>query len=191
MRTSIGLSVLILAATALPGRAQTGVYLPTSPTSYGQDEFRTADGTTCRSSMDGTKRVEVGTYVSGARTPFSNGYILPTNYDMPTQGNAGVYGRFTMSLDATPDRIDCKRLFNLEMEKRELELEVMKRSLHVADERLDALRAERRRRGDVLQAADREPTRSQPLKKGSDIARVADKRGSKTSDDRRRRTAPL
>lgn len=123
---------------AAPAMAQSGFYLPSVSTSSGQDEFRAADGTTCRSTMDGTKRVEVGTYANGGRgDPYGN-YGL-SGYNTSTQSNssAGVYGRLTVSLDASPSRIDCNRLYKLEIERRELELEIMKRSMTSADRRLD------------------------------------------------------
>ena len=124
-----------------PALAQSGFYLPVAPTSYGQDEFRAADGTTCRSSMDGTKRVEVGAFGSGGRTD-NNGYTLP-GYTNPNQGNAGVYGRLSVSLDAPSERMNCNTLYKLELERRQLELELMKRSLVEADRRLDDLKQSR------------------------------------------------
>lgn len=130
---------LILGASG--AAAQTGFYLPAAAPSSGQDEFRAADGTTCRSSMDGTKRVEVGTFGSGGRADSNQLYGMPAYYSSAPPTNAGVYGRFTMSLDAQPSRMDCNKLFELELERRRLEVELMKRSLVAADRKLDEIKA--------------------------------------------------
>lgn len=137
MKWTVLLTALLTVLGALPAFAQAGFYLPTSSPSYGQDEFRAADGTTCRSTMDGTKRVELGTFATGGNGTSGYGYGLPGYGSQPTQGNAGVYGRFSMSLDASPSRMDCNLLYKLEIERRTLELELMKRSLSSADQRLD------------------------------------------------------
>lgn len=141
MTTRTLLLALPLCLLGGPAFAQAGFYLPTAPTSYGQDEFRAADGTSCRSSMDGTKRVEVGAFGSGGRS--DNTYYSLPGYSYPAQGNAGVYGRFSMSLDASPERMNCNALYRLELERRTLELELMKRSLVEADRRLDDIKQSR------------------------------------------------
>ena len=93
--------------------------------------------------MDGTKRLEVGTFGTAGRADGGSNYNLPGYaYTAPTQGNAGVYGRFSWSLDAKPDRMDCNKLYELELEKRRLEVELMKRSLAVADRKLDDLKSQ-------------------------------------------------
>ena len=149
MRSSVLPVAFVFGLFAAPAVAQTGFYLPTGVNSYGQDEFRAADGTTCRSTMDGAKRIELGAFGSGNRAD-NNPYALPGySYGTGNGGNAGVYGRFTMSLDAAPDRMNCNLLYKLEMERRALELEMMKRSLTSADRQLDA---------HLKQASNDEPT---------------------------------
>ena len=169
---------LLAAVLSTPALGQSGFYLPTGVNSYGQDEFRAADGTTCRSTMDGTKRIELGAYGSGNRID-SNPYALP-GYSYGNQGNggnAGVYGRFSMSLDATPERMNCNALYKLELERRALELELMKRSLVAADRRLDELKQSRAEEPaeDAPRPAAAPARRDRPAK----VARAAaDRRGS-------------
>ena len=38
------------------------------------------------------------------------------------QGGLGVYGRVVIPLGAQPDRLDCKRLYNLEVNKLQQEI---------------------------------------------------------------------
>ncbi|MDB5593865.1 MAG: hypothetical protein JWM36_826 [Hyphomicrobiales bacterium] len=130
----------------------TGFYLPSSSPSYGQDEFRSSDGTSCRTTMDGTKRMEVGTFASGGSQTANSGtnYGLPGYVANPAQGNMGVYGKFSWSLDARPTRMDCNKLYELELEKKQIELELLKQQMRVAkqsmqqaDDQLDDLKKQR------------------------------------------------
>jgi hypothetical protein len=141
----------LIAAAILPSSAlaqSTGFYLPNASPSYGQDEFRASDGTSCRTTMDGTKRMEVGTFATGGnQTANGTNYGLPGYLTPPTQGNLGVYGRFSWSLDAMPQRMDCTKLYELEIEKKKIELELLKQQVRVAkqglkqaDEQLDDLK---------------------------------------------------
>lgn len=89
---------------------QTGFTLPGVSLPQGQDEVRAADGTTCRSSISGSGAyLDVG--VVGGRTA--------------TQGMA-TYGRVVVPLGKRPKRIDCSRLYALEIERLELEIRMLK-----------------------------------------------------------------
>jgi hypothetical protein len=123
-----------------PAAAQSGFYLPTPAPSPGQDEFRASDGTTCRTTMDGTKRMEVGTFATAQRG--DNRYALPSYLPEASQGNLGAYGRFTWSLDASPSRMDCHELYQLEIEKKKLELEMLKQSIRSAEQKLEAVQTQ-------------------------------------------------
>jgi hypothetical protein len=131
---------LVLALASGPAAAQSGFYLPAPAPSPGQDEFRASDGTTCRTTMDGTKRMEVGTFATAQRA--DRRYDLPSYLPEDSQGNLGAYGRFTWSLDARPSRIDCQELYQLEIEKKKLELEMLKQSIRSAEQKLEAVQAQ-------------------------------------------------
>jgi hypothetical protein len=136
---------ILLAAASAPAMAQTGFYLPTSTPPAGQDEFRSADGTSCKTTMDGARRVELGAFGSGGRDDQRNSlYALPDYGRSPSNSSLGVYGRYVMSLDAPSQRMDCSKLYELELERRRLEVELMRRNLTGADERLDAMASRRR-----------------------------------------------
>lgn len=140
------LIALSFAISITGANAQSGFYLPTPTPSPGQDEFRASDGTSCRTTMDGSKRVEVGTFATGGQRQ-DNSYNLPGYLASPTQGNVGIYGRYTWSLDARPMRMDCNRLYQLEIEKREIEIQIMRRSLSVTDKKLDDVKKYPAKRG--------------------------------------------
>jgi hypothetical protein len=139
IKSAVWISSLVLVLASAPAMAQQGFYLPAPVTSPGQDEFRASDGTTCRTTMDGTKRLEVGTFASGNQTAGGSNFI-PGYGSSPGQANVGVYGRFSMSLDGNRERMDCSQLFKLELEKKQLELDLMKQSLRAANQQLDELK---------------------------------------------------
>ena len=141
MRPRAGCLAFLLGFAVAPAAVAQGFYLPTATPSAGQDEFRASDGTSCRSTMDGTKRAEVGTFATGGRAETGSAYGPPGYVSAaPAQGNMGVYGRFTWSLDAASSRMDCSKLYELELERRRLEVEMLRRSLASADRKLDDLR---------------------------------------------------
>lgn len=115
-----------------------GLVLPPSVPTFGSDEFHASDGTSCKSSMDGAKRVEAGAFGTGSsydsRT-VAQPYIFPQE---PSQ-NVGAYVRFSVSLDARKKRMDCSRLYEIELQKKQLELEVLRQSLTAAEEKLRVL----------------------------------------------------
>jgi hypothetical protein len=116
-----------------------GVILPPSTPSFGQDEFHASDGTSCRSSMDGAKRIEAAAYGTGSRYNDHRREGLFNGFSQDPTQNVGAYVRFSISLDARKKRMDCNRLYELELHKRELELNMMKQSLQAAEEKLRLL----------------------------------------------------
>ncbi len=152
IKSAVWISSLVLVLASAPAMAQQGFYLPAPVTSPGQDEFRASDGTTCRTTMDGTRRFEVGTFASGNQTAGSSNFI-PGYGSTPGQANVGVYGRFTMSLDANRERMDCSQLYKLELEKKQIELDLMKQSLRAANQQLDELKRTSREPVDSIQPA--------------------------------------
>lgn len=83
-----------------------GVTLPS-----GTDEIRAADGTTCRSSI-----VSNGAYMDLG---------VMGNPDTDTvKANFAAYGRIVIPLGEKPKRLDCNRLYNVEVARLELELKL-------------------------------------------------------------------
>lgn len=146
MKLRIITFTLVLVCVSTVAQAQSGFSMPTGSASVGQDEFHAADGTSCRTTMDGMKRLEVGSYGSGGDNLSSSAYLYGYPYGsslgsrLPSQKSGGVYARFSMSLDASHNRMDCNKLYELELERRRLEIEIMKRSLVGPDQRLNELK---------------------------------------------------
>ena len=95
---------------------QQGLYLPPVPTQHGFDEVRGPDGTMCRSSMGSNGAVlDIGAITNN--TP---------DGEAPT---AGVYGRIVMPLGHRPRRLDCSKLYELEVERLRHELKLVRMGL--------------------------------------------------------------
>ena len=95
-----------------------GVSLP-----QGTDEVRAADGTSCRSAVGGN-----GAYLDmGA---------IGTPSDNLRSGS--VYGRILIPLGASSKRLDCSQLYQLEVERLKMELELAKAGMgRVQDPEMD------------------------------------------------------
>ena len=91
---------------------QNGFDLPGVTLPQGQDEVRAADGTTCSSSISGS-----GAYLDMG--------VIRNSAAVTTQDMA-AYGRVVIPQGSRPKRLDCSRLYNLEVERLQIELDLMK-----------------------------------------------------------------
>lgn len=93
--------------------------LPGAPGSYQSDKFRAGD-LDCANAIGSATQLEFG--VSGLIA--NGGYDAMNNYINETKtGDVGVYARITIPLGKTvKSRIDCNRLFELELRIKQLEV---------------------------------------------------------------------
>ncbi|TIV65865.1 MAG: hypothetical protein E5V74_06730 [Mesorhizobium sp.] len=96
---------------------QTGFSLPGVTLPQGQDEVHASDGTTCRSAVSGS-----GAYLD-------LGVIRGNNSSNQTNSDVATYGRVVIPIGRTPKRVDCSRLYELEVERLQLELKLLKMGL--------------------------------------------------------------
>ena len=97
--------------------AQQGIYLPPAPHGPGgEDTIETASGTRCRQSINSNSGyVDVGLAASGgAGIPTSSGAFITIN---ERDREALAYARVTVPLGKQPRRIDCSRVYELEIER--------------------------------------------------------------------------
>ncbi len=93
---------------------QTGFSLPGVTLPQGQDEVRAADGTTCRSAVSGSGAyLDVGVIQGAARDT----------------GETAAYGRVVIPLERPRKRVDCTRLYELEVERLQMEIRLLKMGL--------------------------------------------------------------
>ncbi|MEZ5654830.1 MAG: hypothetical protein R3E04_02900 [Sphingobium sp.] len=112
---------------AAPGFAgTTGVYLPPAPSgSGGEDSIETSGGTRCRQSMNSNgSYLDVGVAGSAASSlpQDANRYSFNDGRDR----EATVYARVSIPLGKRPERIDCSRVYELELEKLRREVELLR-----------------------------------------------------------------
>lgn len=99
--------------------------LPTGPMNYQSDKFRAGD-LDCSNAIGGSTNVEFGVtgVINNATGPFSN--EDPMN---PTSKDIGVYARIIIPLDGPRERINCNTLYQLELQKKRLEVQKLQREL--------------------------------------------------------------
>ncbi|WP_027037704.1 hypothetical protein [Mesorhizobium ciceri] len=93
---------------------ESGFNLPGVTLPQGQDEVRAADGTTCRSAVSGS-----GAYVD----------LGVIRGNSQSDNDVATYGRVVIPIGRTPKRVDCSRLYELEVERLQLELKLLKMGL--------------------------------------------------------------
>lgn len=127
MRASARNSALVvcLLAASPAAHATQGLYLPPAPQGPGgEDSVETADGTRCRQSINSNGAyLDVGAAGSAAK-PQDRTAIPGFNDQRDREGV--VYFRLTVPLSAKPARLDCSRLYELEITRLKRELELLK-----------------------------------------------------------------
>lgn len=88
-----------------------GLYLPSVTVPHGSDEVRAGDGTTCRSSLASN---------SGYLDLGAVGNQDPTRDAL----SASIYGRVIVPLGQKPERLNCRALYRLEVDRLRHELEL-------------------------------------------------------------------
>ena len=95
-----------------------GFNLPGVTLPQGHDEVRAADGTTCRTAVGGNGAyMDLGVIGNPEQT---------TNGD----GSFSAYGRIVVPLGASRKRVDCTRLYDLEVARLEMDLKLMQMGLN-------------------------------------------------------------
>ena len=95
-----------------------GFNLPGVTLPQGHDEVRAADGTTCRTAVGGN-----GAYMD-------LGVIGNPEQTTTGESSFSAYGRIVVPLGANRKRVDCTRLYDLEVARLEMELKLMQMGLN-------------------------------------------------------------
>lgn len=100
--------------------------LPNLPMNYQSDKFRAGD-LDCSNAIGSATNMEFG-----VTSVIKNGEYdqLNNNYNDQRTGDAGVYARIVIPLGkVAKSRIDCNRLYELELRKKQLEVQKLEREL--------------------------------------------------------------
>lgn len=94
---------------------QNSVYLPTPPVAHGSDSVRGAAGVSCQSAVgSGGPYLDIG---------------LIGSQDVYNRDTASVYGRIVVPLGDRPKRPDCTKLYELEIARMRMELDLLRMGL--------------------------------------------------------------
>ena len=105
--------------------------LPSAPGSYQSDKFKSGQ-MDCSNAIGSATTLEFGVtgLIDGGRYDAFNEWVNDKEV-----GSIGVYSRIVIPLGAKPKkRIDCNRLYELELQKKSLELEQLRKEIQALKE---------------------------------------------------------
>jgi hypothetical protein len=110
---------------AMADSSSLNLQLPNAGSSYGTDKIRAGDFE-CSAAIGGATNFEIGAtgIVNNAVSPFSS--EDPNN---PQTKDVGLYARIVIPLDAPRERVNCNTLYQLELERRRLEVMKLQQEL--------------------------------------------------------------
>jgi hypothetical protein len=105
--------------------------LPSTPGSYASDRIR-ADNVECSMAIGGSTNLEFGVVgVINQNGPFyNNSGVQPEGYDNSgLVKDVGVYAKITIPLNAPKTRLNCNRLYELELQVKQMEVQRLKQEI--------------------------------------------------------------
>ena len=119
------LMLTVICGTAFAESTSLNLALPSVPGNYQSDKFRTGD-LDCSNAIGSATNLEFG--VTGL---IDKGEYDPVyDYNTDTETDVGVYARITIPLGKrVKSRIDCNRLYELELRKKQLEVHKLEKEL--------------------------------------------------------------
>lgn len=117
--------LFLLCSAALADSSSLNLALPSMGSNYGTDSIRSGD-MDCRNSIGGATNFELGVtgIIDNAVSPFSS-----EDPDNPQSKDIGMYARIVIPLDAPKERINCNTLYQLELQRKRLELQKLQQEL--------------------------------------------------------------
>lgn len=128
------IGILLISSSALAETSSLNLNIPNSPRTFQQDRIRSGD-LDCSNAIGSSTNVEFGVVgVLNQNNPYD--YLSRYgNLDPRVRGNddfvkdVGVYARINIPIGAPKERINCNRLYKIEIEKRELELQRLRQEV--------------------------------------------------------------
>ena len=117
---------MLFTTTAFAESSSLNLSLPGAPGSYQSDKFRAGE-LDCTNAIGSATNLEFGVtgIIDKGRYETMNNYFNDTH-----TGDIGVYARITIPLgDRAKNRIDCNRLYELEIRKKVLELQKLEQEI--------------------------------------------------------------
>ena len=129
MKFLIIILLLIVCSTAWGDSSSLNLNLPSSPQSYASDRIRS--GTLdCQNAIGSSTNVEFGV-VGFIDNGYENPYASTQNSIVPQvrTNDVGVYARINIPIGAPKERINCNTLYQLELEKKRMEVAKLKQEI--------------------------------------------------------------
>jgi len=121
----IVLLFIVIGSASYADSSSLNLQLPGAPGNYQSDKFRAGD-LDCSNAIGSATNLEFG--VTGLIDKDYNDPI--SGYNQDTRTDVGVYARITIPLGKkAKSRIDCNRLFELELRKKQLEVRKLEKEL--------------------------------------------------------------
>jgi hypothetical protein len=119
------LLIIFGSAKVMADSSSLNLQIPNAGSNYGSDSIRAGD-LDCRNSIGGATNLELGVtgIVNNAVSPFES--EDPLN---PQTKDLGLYARIVIPLDAPKERINCNTLYQLELQRRRLEVMKLQQEL--------------------------------------------------------------
>jgi len=125
-------TILLLASSlVLADSSSMNLNLPTSPQSYASDRIR-AGQLDCQNAIGSATNVEfgvVGFIDNQYQNPYDNPYDATFSNSTVRDSDIGVYAKITIPIGAPKERINCNTLYQLELEKKRMEVMKLKQEI--------------------------------------------------------------
>jgi len=118
-------ALALCSAVALADSSSLNLQMPNGASNHQSDKFRAGD-LDCSNAIGGGTNLEFGVtgIINNATGPFeSSSSINPETKDI------GVYARIIMPLDGPKERINCNTLYQLELQKKRLEVQQLRQEI--------------------------------------------------------------
>ena len=121
------LFLLLLSTQVIAGSSSINLALPNASGSYGTDRIKAGD-LDCTNSIGGSTNFEFGFtgVINNAVTIFGD-----VDLSNPQTKDVGIYARIIIPLDAPNERINCNTLYQLELQRRRLEVEKLRAEIEM------------------------------------------------------------
>lgn len=125
MKYLFGIVILLICELSRAQGGSLNLAIPSAPGSYLSDRFRAGE-LDCSMAIGSGTNVEFGVVgIIGN----NNNQVITTNPVAPNTKDVGVYGRIIIPIGAPRGRVDCNRLYEMELAKRAIEIEKLEREL--------------------------------------------------------------
>ncbi len=123
-KLNIGLVALLLSSSV------SAMQMPSIQQSTSSDRV-SVNGFSCEQAIASTVTGQVGVFGANGNDNYDSYSPYDRNYSDRDRDEVGIYAQIQFSLGKTPERIDCKRMYDLELRAREMEVAQLKNQIEL------------------------------------------------------------